>query len=431
MLSSWDRYSQVYSGFDRRRFGWKHPGNVYQISARDPHTGLEVPSDLVYGQEFDQGSNEFILRDFVSTGDVVRIELPYLQEEFGAVNKQWLWLENHQQLPGKIDHNGACRKGISAYIQVGKETLSGPGLFGGNGNYTWPLSAFGNYDYQIDEESETAMISDDLSNPFTGYNNLIFGAYDLKEKDEMIYRDELFLIKNLEVNGEFLDSSVYRIDTYPLFGTALDAFLPGDRIAIDENPAAVPLMTHYTSSSNRSRPGAPSRYDNRSIHLNGISVDVLEQLEDGSIRIRVRWDERSIRKDVRWCGDIHLHENLFLGKKTRILIDMGLTPQKPIDPIDFMGSKVFADPSRFTLESGSNLVMKKNSTVVIDNLSTLALEPGSRLVMDRRAKIIIRNTGVLQAIEESLITGRGKIILEEGSSADFSPAARIEVKIKD
>ena len=110
---------------------------------------------------------------------------------------------------------------------------------------------------------------------------------------------------------------------------------------------------------------------------------------------------------------------------------MGLTPQKPIDPIDFMGSKVFADPSRFTLESGSNLVMKKNSTVVIDNLSTLALEPGSRLVMDRRAKIIIRNTGVLQAIEGSLITGRGKIILEEGSSADFSPAARIEVKIKD
>ena len=200
---------------------------MYQISARDPHTGLEVPSDLVYGQEFDQGSNEFILRDFVSTGDVVRIELPYLQEESGAVNKQWLWLENHQQVEGKLDHSGAFSKGITAYIQVGKETLSGPGLFGGNGNYTWPLSAFGNYDYQIDEESETAMISDDLLNPFTGYNNLVFGAYDLKERDEMINRDELFMIKNLEVKGEFLDSSIYSIDTYPLFGTSLDAFLPG------------------------------------------------------------------------------------------------------------------------------------------------------------------------------------------------------------
>ena len=415
MLSSWDRYSQVYCGFDRRRLGWKHPGHHYQISARDPLTGDEVPSDLVYGQPFEHGSNLFLLRDFVSTGDEVRIELPYLYKGSAGVNRQWLWLENHQMMPENIDHTGHFRKGINAYIQVNKETLSGPGTFGGNGNYTWPLSAFGNFDYLVDEESETESISDSLRNPFTGYNNLIYGAYDLGERDGLIYRNELFLAKNLKVNGEFLDSSVYRTAAYPLFGTVMDAFRPGDRIAIDENPAAVPVLTYYTPASASTRPGPPRSYDNRSIPLNGIAIEIMEEREDGSIVIRIRWDERKVRKQVRWCGDIHLYEDLYIARRAGIRIDLGLTPQKPKDPMDFNGMKVFADSSRFTLEAGSRLVMKRRSTLVIDPLSTLLLMPGSRLEMGPRSRLIIRNTGSLRALEGSSISGRGRIIPEEGA----------------
>ncbi|MFC2114975.1 hypothetical protein ACFLTU_00770 [Bacteroidota bacterium] len=431
MLSSWDRFSQVYSGFDRRRLGWKKPGHRDQISARNPATGQEVQSDLVYGQDFTHGSNEFVLRDFVSTGDVVRIELPYLQKNSAQVRRQWLWLENHQQLEGNLDHAGAYKKGISAYIQVNKEILSGQGVFGGNGNYTWPLSAFGNYDYLIDEEAETARTSDDLSNPFTGYNNLVFGAYDLKKKDGLIYRDELFMAKNFKFNGEFLDSSVYSIGTYPLFGTSLDVFRPGDRIAVGENPAAVPLMTHLTSSSNRSKPRPPASYDNRSIHLNGISVEVIDEMEDGSMRIRIRWDNRSIYSDQRWCGDIHLHEELQLAKGIYLMVDLGFTPQKPLDPIDFEGRNIFSYPSIFTLETGSKLVMGKRSRIVIDNLSTLVLIPGSKVEMGPRSKLIIRDSGTLRALEGSHITGRGKIILENGAATDIDNAAQIEVSIKD
>ncbi len=80
MLSSWDRSSQVYNAFDRRRLGWRSRDNRSQISARDPATGKEIEGDLAYGQAFSHGSNEFVMRDFVSTGDAVRIELPYLQD---------------------------------------------------------------------------------------------------------------------------------------------------------------------------------------------------------------------------------------------------------------------------------------------------------------------------------------------------------------
>ena len=429
MLSSWDRSSQVYNAYDRRRLGWRPPGNHFQISARDPATGTELDGDLVYKQSFKHESNEFILRDFVTTGDAVRIELPYIQMPSGNVNKQWLWLENHQNMPGNLDHGDIRQNGISAFIQVGKEALSGSGTYGGNCNYTWPLSAMGNYDMVIDENEELYRVSDELENPFTGYNNLILGAWDLKEKDGIIYRNELFVAKNMKVNGEFLDSSAYNYLTYPLFGTAMDVFRPGDRIAIDRNPAAVPLLTYRTSSSSRAHPGAPADSDNRIIHLNGIAIDVLDQLGDGSMRIRIIWDENRLQSDVRWCGNIHLHEHLEIDKKARCLIDQGLTPQKPVTPVEFKGKQIFADASSLVLQPGSSLVVGRRSMLVIDNGSTLSLLEGSVIEIGPRASIIIEPSAKIQAMDGAIIRGRGKIILKEATVADLSRGSSINVRL--
>jgi len=430
MLSSWDRSSQVYNAFDRRRLGWQHPENQYQVSARDPLTGKEIETDLVYKQSFSHGHNEFIIRDFVNTGDAIRIELPYLQETSGTINKQWLWLENHQKLPGMLDHGKAQGKGIYAFIQVGKEPMSGPGTYGGNCNYTWPLSAMGNYDMVIDEAQEIYHVNDALENPFTGYNNLILGAWDLKDRDGIIDRNELFFAKNMKVNGAYPDSSFYNLDTYPLFGTASDAFQPGDRIASDQNPAAVPLPTYRTSSNVRARPAAPASSDNRIIHLNGIAIDVLDQVSDGSIRIRISWDENRLQSNVRWCGNIHLHEQLHIDKKIRLLIDQGLTPQKPKDPIEFEGEQVFADFSSLVLQPGSKLILEKNSRLVVDNGSTLTLLEGSEIEIGPRARIIIHPSAKIQAGDNAIIKGRGKIILEEGARIEFTKESYIDVKMK-
>ncbi len=430
MLSSWDRSSQVYNAFDRRRLGWRPGENQYQVSARDPATGKEIEGNLTYGQGFSHGSNEFLVRDFVSTGDALRIELPYLQEPSGLIKKQWLWIENHQKLKGNMDHGDPQRKGIYAFIQVGKEALTGRGTYDGNCNYTWPLSAMGNHDMVIDEKAELYHVNDVLENPFTGYNNLILGAWDLKDRDGIIYRDELFFARNMMINRRYPDSSIYKMGTYPLFGTSMDAFLPGDRIGIDQNPAAVPLLTYRTSASGRSRPGAPAISDNRIIHLNGIAIDILEQLADGSIRIRVLWDENRLLSNVRWCGDIHLHESLEIDKKVRLMVDQGLTPQKPRDPLEFKGEKVFADSSSFVLQSGSSLALGKRSMLVIDNGSTLTLLKGSVIEIAARASIIIESSAKIKVMDGATIRGRGKIILKEASSADLSNGASIDVRLK-
>ena len=430
MLSSWDRSSQVYNAFDRRRLGWKPKENKYQISARDPASGKEIEGDLRYRQEFSHGSNEFVLRDFVKTGDVVRIELPYLQEPSGAIKKQWLWLQNHQKLAGNMDHGDAQEKGIYAFIQVGKEALSGSGTYSGSCNYTWPLSAMGNHDMLIDERAELYQVNDAPENPFTGYNNLILGAWDLKDRDGIIYRDELFFARNMMLSGTYPDSSIYNMGTYPLFGTAMDAFLPGDRIAIDQNPAAVPLLTYRTSASGRARPGAPAASDNRIIHLNGIAVDILEQLDDGGIRIRILWEENIIQSDVRWCGNIHLHESLKINKKVSLLLDMGLTPQRPKDPILFEGQQIFADSSSLVLQPGSKLVLGKKSRLVVDNGSTLSLLEGSEIEIGARASIIIEPGSRIRTMDGASIKGRGKIVLKEGAAVRISKDSSVTSRIR-
>jgi hypothetical protein len=236
------------------------------------------------------------------------------------------------------------------------------------------------------------------------------------------------------LNGTYPDSSSYNMATYPLFGTAMDAFLPGDRIAIDQNPAAVPLLTYRTSSSGRALPGTPAASDNRIIHLNGIGVEILEQSTDGGIRIRILWEENRIQSNVRWCGNIHLHENLEINKKVRLLLDMGLTPQRPKDPILFEGQQIFADSSSLVLQPGSKLVLGKKSRLVVDNGSTLTLMQGSEIEIGFRARIIIEPGARILAMDGSIMKGKGKIVLKEGAAAmiskDSSVAARIRTENK-
>lgn len=59
-----------WNAWDRQRFNWKGTGNIYTISARDM-MGNEVNGDLDINNPNDAGV--FILRDFVTTGDAIRI----------------------------------------------------------------------------------------------------------------------------------------------------------------------------------------------------------------------------------------------------------------------------------------------------------------------------------------------------------------------
>ena len=206
--------------------------------------------------------------------------------------------------------------------------------------------------------------------------------------------------------------------------------MPGDRIAIDRNPAAVPVLTYRTSSSRGARPGSPARSDNRIIHLNGIAVDILDRNADGGIRVRISWDQQRLQSDVRWCGNIHLHEPMVFEKKVKLRLDQGRTPQKPKDPVEFNGEWIFADTSSLEILPGSSLELGKNARLEVVNGSTLVLRGGSAVEIGPRAKIIIHPGAGILAEDGALVTGRGKILLEKGAREEIRTGSGMQVRVK-
>lgn len=82
---------QCWSSWDRHRLNWKANSNVYNPSARDENNTLEVNGDLDATDLGDAGI--YVLRDFITTGDAIRIKLPFTDpaNEFN----EYLWVENH------------------------------------------------------------------------------------------------------------------------------------------------------------------------------------------------------------------------------------------------------------------------------------------------------------------------------------------------
>ena len=117
------------NGYERWRMHWKHPQAVNYIAARDSINSLSIVSDI----SKNDGSQTFLLRDFITYGDVVRIGLPY--KDSITSSNQYIWLENHQVgINGKLDflqysNQYDCRPsgaaGIYAYYQIGRDILEG------------------------------------------------------------------------------------------------------------------------------------------------------------------------------------------------------------------------------------------------------------------------------------------------------------------
>ena len=101
-IASQHGMSQVVSGYDRWIFQWTNPPDKnLSISARD-EMNAETNSDLKITA--DSSSQIFVLRDFVTYGDAIRIQLPHIEfGKTGPEKNQYLWLENHLLLPGNIE----------------------------------------------------------------------------------------------------------------------------------------------------------------------------------------------------------------------------------------------------------------------------------------------------------------------------------------
>lgn len=461
--SSWDRWMMDY----------KHPKKKFLISAINASSGQETDTELINLKDHPEGGT-FILRDFVTTGDAIRIKFPFIDYEKDGIKNQYLWLENRtmksrfeKYTEEDCSDYGGHRygtPGVYAYIQVGKDVKEGESniyssypfsLPNALGSFILPFTAEGNFDfcYRYDLEQEPEHIcgnwlnrnvpidkSCSKPNPFTGFSD-VFQVIDNNE-DGVLYNSEIKTSGLSEVvslasqcNQELKEGNVCH--NYNCSGDWEDAFgfaTGKTKISISSNPASVPAYTFVSGagygSPNKNKPAA---FENRTIWLNGLSIEILKisnqkKYGTGAVKVKIRWDDYNITEDVRWCGNIALsphHKSpdainpqkvsLNLKQLKTIHLDKGQSPTHYIatGKDSLSGDFIFTKPTVFTCLSGAWFFLEESSTLLIDNGSILKLEKGSRLEADKNARI--------------KLTNGSKLIIEKGAEFLTDSTAIIEI----
>lgn len=384
------------NGYERWRMGW--------VDTTANPKGYEITANGENGDLRRKDSEQrFLLRDFITTGDALRILLPYKDE--GSEN-QYLWLENHQVgRNGKIDflqysNEDACRPagrpGIYAYIQVGKDKLQGknPGdvypadqtdnlrMLTSKGNWDMRLDAFADTLRCIAWNSAQAALSYKRANAFCGYNDLQTQLFDTSGRAARI-DVKTFCTFPWTIRRAGIPESAL-----PFMGDDETAFTGRQRMDMCSNPAAVNVITCYTTQYD-ARFAEHKKIDNSHIYLSGLSVEMLPAA-NGAIEIVIRWDDYHARRDARWTGPIVLKEQLIVDEGVRLTLDQNETPlQFDRDSV----SGYFSPVTTLVCESGSSLILKKRSRLVLDRNSQLILRPGSRLILEKKSKIVEKRGG--------------------------------------
>ncbi|MBN2523700.1 MAG: hypothetical protein JXB24_10535 [Bacteroidales bacterium] len=405
------------TGYERYRLNWRGPGNEnYPIAAESAN------SDIDKGM----GLQTLYLRDFITTGDAIRIKLPYTDPE--ALN-QYIWLENHRIYSnGKEDYpawfDQECKDsgvaGIYSYYQVGKETLQSDNsiddLLPNYCDHLVPICADGNWDVRalstlidactFNDPGGTPVQEYYQPNPFSGYNDLKNHFFNSTPYNGINWKrdriEPLIKLKDGITTNSMQQS-----------GDNSDAFQDNSSIHIGTNPASVPVVTYchkrYSSGMIEKTSVFP---DNRKIHLYGLRID-FDEGTTGVFKVDIVWNYYDINNSVRWTGDIVLHEQVNLLEGRKITLAQNHTPNKHTrDAV----TGVFAGPTYFTCLENSVFKMQANSEVELTNLSSFLLESGSNLELHDGAKFIVEegSTLVLKAGSGITVEGSGHIEVKPG-----------------
>ena len=438
-----------WNAWDRLRLDWKAPGNIYSISARNESNTEELNGDLDAANPSQSGI--YTLRDFVATGDALRIKLPFIDPE--GEYPEYLWLENHNTFSMNqcqwdrflYEDGNSCIQpavyGLYAYMQIDRETRQGTTfdeVFKGFANYLRPVTAEGFYDKEFEEVAvpntcigSMAMYPfnrlPENSNPLTGSGDQEYYSVDWNQDNVLDHSDQFYTsIEN--INGTYYKNMFNN-------GHSRNAFTKSgnNKIGIGTNPSSSTLMNMVGYDT-----PVEGATNIRKVYLNGVSVEILNQKEDGTMQVQIRFDDVDVDSDVRWCADeIVLNPvsstsgySLNLKSGRTITLDQGITATRMTDPVLFKNRMIFASPTVFTIEPNAKMHLETDSKIVLRNTSTLKMKPGSSCViedgglmeLESGTTLIIENSGSLS------INGKGKLVAHSGSTLCISPAALLALQ---
>lgn len=412
------------NGFDRWFLDWKHPSKTNVLSVKDVNMN-EVASD--WSIQNHPTDSIFVLEDFVTSGDAIRIELPHIKNTNAL--PQYLWIEN-RRLNTRYDafnmascadnNNGLYPKGtpgLYAFIQVGRSFKSGNTIYTSenskplNASYIFPVSAEGSFDFNY--RFDLTQVGDvnicgnwgnpnipmdkatSLPNAFTGHSDLYFLQPNLTGPNIVI--NPMLAGLSEVINGTVVHNA-------HMFGDWEDAFAfatNNTKIGIAHNPA--PTTVYTQTADYNTRTVTLNSYDNKTIWLNGISIEILS--ETPNVVVKIKWNDYDIDNDVRWCGNIVLKNDvndpnntiskINLKQNKTILLDQGTAPSKPTATVLSDGAFLFSDPTILTLESGTVTTIDKGAELLVTNGSTLHIKSGATVIVKGTGKITIDNGSFL------------------------------------
>ena len=402
------------NAWDRYHLGWKQNKNYPDIYACDlagnivnGNLSCRIPTATELKKTTAPTTQEYVLRDFITTGDAIRIKLPYV-EESGV--PQWIWLENHVKDSTRVYYaKGATHPmGVRINLQLESESF----YCVDNGcmwmSYYVPFNRFGRWDFDISQMKDgeyQANTTSNKNNAFTGNSLLEFLNYDANG-DGMLQDNEVVKIK------QFYKDNVRIGGDLPILGNVYDVFRVGDVLSIATNPSTTPWLTH------RTRRGS-NDLDNRKIYLNGLKIHIKEKRTDGSVVVAVTQGYYTVDQDQRWCGDIVLNEKISLNTGKKINLALSQTPVVKENPVVLNNKRYFTEPTVLTCMANSVSSLAKNSAIEVDSLCALVLKKGS--ILENResgtAQIRVKRGGTL-IVESGVSIGKGILfVLDEGSYA--------------
>lgn len=425
------------SAHDRYRLGWTTSGRIPQkIYARNNTNSSDLISDIDPYNSTQQG--EYILRDFSTTGDALRIRLPYLDN---GEAPQYIWIENHQTKANNNEISDdyfwrtrsigstpiSCLEsptaGLYSYIQLGEDKLTSN--FSQISQYTYQLAADGNHDYSFNTIPQEWCIgpanhsySKIKPNPLSGLPDLYFQPWDNNGDNNITFRECIDL-------GKDLSDLTTRL---PKNGDSRDAFtyLGNKKINMFSNPSTCPIITSISNNNI----GITSTLENRTVYLNGVSIEITNQ-SNGLIKVNIKLDDRSINgANLRWASDkiilnrtsntiVPANGNMLSIDNSVLTIDRSLTNNRHGNPNVINGRKLFNNPTLFYIKGLTNfpciMEVKNNSTVTLDENSSMEIQPNGVLKLTN-STLIIKNNSVLdlQLGGNLELNGSSKIIVQSG-----------------
>lgn len=432
------RTERVYScaaGWERYILDW-----IPDIKANGIDSDIETTADL------SANNGIFILRDFITTGDVIRIKIP----PYTTNRQQYLWLENHQGLStfdGNYYYTQFCstpideyHNGIVAYVErysfIKNNFL---GLFDNPNSVRW-LSKDGNHDFSFKDSIfyPAELCNETTTYPFHKIAPNPIGGQSINESIRHDFNNNGIINHNPQPNSTASNrneqNDVIKVDNMSttakyITGTGL-TFQKGDKVGIARNPC-VRNLPKYDSIN----------YLMGDYYLNGISFEILDKLPDSSMVVKIRLDDVEIDRPVRWAAasivltDITSDSRPDVDVLSSITVDIDKsgTPNRHRNPANpnqtSSTTDDFITPTTFTCRNNSYFKQEANSRVNVKNSSTLVLESGSMYEVGDGAVLNIEPTATLHIKSGATlkVNGSGHVEIQDGAYICIEDGANIEL----